>query len=60
MGYKDLWALKAILDEKLEKDVAPKQKVAFFQLTPGCPPIPIQLFEFVLLDLFVQRTSVNS
>jgi hypothetical protein len=32
MGYKDLWALKAILDEKVEKDVekdvAPKQKVA--------------------------------
>ncbi len=28
MGYKDLWALKAILDEKVEKDVAPKQRVA--------------------------------
>jgi hypothetical protein len=28
MGYKDLWALKAILDEKVEKDIASKEKVA--------------------------------
>ncbi len=28
MGYKDLWALKAILDAKVEKDVASKEKVA--------------------------------
>ena len=28
MGYKDLWALKAILDAKLEKDIASKEKVA--------------------------------
>ena len=28
MGYKDLWALKAILDAKVEKAVASKEKVA--------------------------------
>ena len=28
MGYKDLWALKAILDAKVEKSVASKEKVA--------------------------------
>jgi transposase-like protein len=28
MGYKDLWALKVILDAKVEKDVVPKGKVA--------------------------------
>jgi putative transposase len=28
MGYKDLWALKAILDAKVEKGVASKEKVA--------------------------------
>jgi putative transposase len=28
MGYKDLWALKAILDAKVEKHVAAKEKVA--------------------------------
>src|SRR5262249_8445332 len=28
MGYKDLWALKAILDAKVEKIVASKEKIA--------------------------------
>jgi len=28
MGYKDLWALKAILEEKVEKTANPKEKVA--------------------------------
>ena len=27
-GYKDLWALKAILDPTVEKDVASNEKVA--------------------------------
>jgi len=28
MGYKDLWALKAILEGKVEKTANPKEKVA--------------------------------
>ena len=28
MGYQDLWALKAILDAKVEKAIASKEKVA--------------------------------
>jgi hypothetical protein len=30
MGYKDLWALKAILDEKVEKDVSTQSRNVLF------------------------------